>query len=280
MYSNKLVCSVKINQKILREKHEEGNAYVYIPYGSEYSLALKNLGGRNAVVKIEIDGQSVCNQGFYIHAGATVDIERFLENFNLDSGRKFKFIQKTKEISDHRGDRIDDGMIRVTWQFEKNLPEIKTVIHEHHHKQYNHNCWTRWCVFCHSYHCSCCPCFPNHWVYRTTYTSGFSSEGSGSRISASNFSNTMQSNNLNLPNENEGITVKGSISNQKFETATAGVLEENSHSMVILLRGFHDNNVKVQKPITVKEKKKCSTCGRRWRSDHEFCGNCGTALDV
>ncbi|MDP3980960.1 MAG: hypothetical protein Q8Q33_06095, partial [Chlamydiota bacterium] len=110
MYSNKLVCSVKVGRKILREKVRDNESTVFIPFGSEYSLMLKNLGGRNAVVYREIDGRKVSPTGFYIRAGQTADIERFVES--LVEGRRFKFIEKTEEISNFRGDKVDDGIIR------------------------------------------------------------------------------------------------------------------------------------------------------------------------
>ena len=39
MYNNKLVAAIKSNGKVLREFGEE----VYIPFGSEYSILIKNL---------------------------------------------------------------------------------------------------------------------------------------------------------------------------------------------------------------------------------------------
>ena len=132
MYSNKLVCSVKVGRKILREKVKDNESTVFIPFGSEYSLLLKNLGGRNAVVYIEIDGKKVSQTGFYIRAGQTADIERYVES--LVEGRRFKFIEKTEEISDFRGDKVDDGIIRVTWQFEKPAPEVKEIRYNYKHE--------------------------------------------------------------------------------------------------------------------------------------------------
>lgn len=290
MYSKKLVCSVKVNGKILREKHEDGNAYVYLPFGSEYELALKNLSGQNSVVNIEIDGKNVVRGGLYLNAGKSVDLERFVES--LDKGRRFKFIQKTQEIADHRGDRLDDGIIRVTWQFEKVLPEVK-IVEEHVYRKHHHHChcYIRWCHICQSYHRTCEPCNPwrgiiwrgPSWTASTspwtssgsnvTLTSSIGSQGKGQSIGS--VYNVQHSE----VNANEGITVAGSESKQKFQSVSAGVLEENTHSMIILLRGYQDNNIKVvQKPFTVKEKLTCPTCGRKWKSNFEFCGNCGTAL--
>lgn len=307
MYSNKLVCSVKVGRKILREKVRDNESTVFIPFGSEYSLMLKNLGGRNAVVYIEIDGKKVSQNGFYIRAGQTADIERFVES--LVEGRRFKFIEKTEEISDFRGDKVDDGIVRVTWQFEKAAPEIKDVIINHHHDHFN--------AYQHGWGCGCPFCRPNNIWYgpswsntsipmnNITYTSSIGSSisgGGGSQSScfnANSFNANIVGSNVDAvcgamgpsgPKGNDspegslyrsmdapGITVEGSQSFQQFEAAHASMLETNVHSMVILLRGVTTEHTYVAAPITVEYKKQCSSCGRRWKN-MEFCPKCGTAL--
>ncbi len=285
MYSNKLVCSVKVNNKILREKTTNNESTVFIPFGSEYSLLLKNLGGRNAVVNIEIDGRKVTRGGFYINAGQTAEIERFVDS--LTEGRRFKFIEKTDEISEFRGDKIDDGMIRVTWQFEAAKPEIvkKTIITDHYH--HNHHHWGCNCIFC------------NPWFGGSHYYSNHTIGGGGSygslgsssadaqitcksadNISMSSCFNASQPENILrrcVDQNDSGITVEGSKSNQKFSTTYASTLEENVHSMVIILKGTRDK-MPIQKPVVVSDKLQCSTCGRKWSSNFEFCAKCGTAI--
>lgn len=284
MYSNKLVCSVKVGRKILREKVRDNESTVFIPFGSEYSLLLKNLGGRNAVVHIEIDGRKVTDNGFYIKAGQTTEIERFVES--LTEGRRFKFIEKTEEISDFRGDRVDDGIIRVTWQFEKPLPEVKEVHYNYKHDHYHSH---------HSWGCRCPWCYPNNiWIGvsntsvplgSVTYTAS-NSGGGGTQSSCFNSSVGASVNvNRGIKTLNfcksaapaPGITVEGSQSFQKFGEAHASALETNVHSMVILLRGVTAEHTYIKAPITVEYKKQCSSCGRRWKN-MEFCPKCGTAL--
>jgi hypothetical protein len=286
MYSNKLVCSVKVNNKILREKTTNNESTVYVPFGSEYSLLLKNLGGRNAVVNIEIDGRKVTKGGFYINAGQTAEIERFVDS--LTEGRRFKFIEKTDEISEFRGDKIDDGMIRVTWQFEAAKPEVvkKTVVTDHYHNHHHH----------HGFGCRCWICSSNIWYGPITYTKTSQpiplngeitytscNANIGSAMNAVMNSSSFDKGQLeglltrSLNENDSGITVEGSKSNQKFSTTYANMLEENVHSMVIILKGTRDS-IPVQKPIVVSEKLQCSTCGRKWASNFEFCAKCGTAL--
>ena len=303
MYSNKLVCSVKVGRKILREKVRDNESTVFIPFGSEYSLMLKNLGGRNAVVYIEIDGKKASQNGFYIRAGQTADIERFVES--LTEGRRFKFIEKTEEISDFRGDRVDDGIIRVTWQFEKPAPEIKDVIINHRHDHYN--------AYHHGWGCRCPFCTGSLWygpitwsntntsmpLNNITYTSNIGSSISGgggtqsscfnASVVGSNVDGVYGARGPSGPQGSEdrglykcaadapGITVEGSKSFQQFGTAHANMLETNVHSMIILLKGFDDSKKYIKDPITTKHKRQCPTCGRKWKNS-EYCGNCSTAL--
>jgi len=280
---------VKVGRKILREKVENNESTVFIPFGSEYSLLLKNLSGRNAVVHIEIDGKKVTKGGFYITAGQTAEIERFVES--LTEGRRFRFIEKTEEISDFRGDRVDDGIIRVTWQFEKPAPEVKEIRYnyKHEHQHYNHY---------HHFGCNCWWCNPHHvWYGGITNTSiplggqnitYSASNSGGGGIQSSCFNAAIGANanvnrsieNLNLYKSAEpgpGITVEGSKSFQSFGEAKAGELENNIHSMVIMLKGFDDSKKYIKDPITVKHKRQCPTCGRKWKNS-EFCGKCSTAL--
>ena len=57
-YNNQFVAVVKVNGKILREI----NDVVTLPFGTEYSIMLKNLSPNDCVATIEIDGQNVMEQ--------------------------------------------------------------------------------------------------------------------------------------------------------------------------------------------------------------------------
>lgn len=74
---------MKTAGKVLREK----DGIVYVPFGSEYSLYLKNLTYRRCQVKIGIDGKSISgNDKFIIAAKGTIEIERFINNGNTCMG--------------------------------------------------------------------------------------------------------------------------------------------------------------------------------------------------
>lgn len=265
MYNNKLVCSVKANGKFLREDYRGNDSTVYLPFKTEYSLFLKNLSERRALVHVDIDGKNMTEGGLIVAAGQSVDLER---PANFGKGRKFKFIEKTAEISNFRGDNPEDGLIVIKWQFE--LPPLNVRLDP----------YTPWVK----------PTWVGgrtpDWIYNNfTVTSGGSAIGSSSDTSyggrnveftkccsnsSSNYSDQKlgAASGASMP---QGITVEGSKSNQNFSAGYIGNLEGTLYSMVIKLYGG-------QRPIYVKEKIQCPTCGRKWKTSFEFCGNCGTAL--
>jgi len=119
-YKDHFVVEVKYDGKILRVK----DGAVYLPFGSEYTLLLKNLNSKKASVKVHIDGQDVLDYSSLIIGGnGQAELEGFLSG--TTARNKFKFIHKTKEIQEHRGDKADDGIIRVEFAFEK--PKPKTI---------------------------------------------------------------------------------------------------------------------------------------------------------
>ena len=55
MYNSKLSVCIKAAGKVLREQKDQ----VYVPFGSEYSIYLKNLNTVRALVRINLDGVDV-----------------------------------------------------------------------------------------------------------------------------------------------------------------------------------------------------------------------------
>ena len=99
----------------------------------------------------------------------------------------------------------------------------------------------------------------------------YSANASLNSVTASATSSTMDS----FVND-VGITVPGSKSNQKFQTAYIGALESTKHSMVFKLLGGEA----VKEAVTVKHKPKCVTCGKHNKATAKFCIECGTALEI
>lgn len=259
MYNSGLVCVVKSNGNILREDKD----VCFLPFNSEYSLLIKNLETKKVLVKVTIDGQDVLDgNSLIIYPNNELELEGFMKG-NV-AKNKFKFIEKTKEISDYRKDRIDDGIIRIEYQFEK-IYEQKI---EH--------------IYCHY--------FNNYtpiWQYQNQIlTNDYNKyDGEGYTVSCFNGSNpNFEANNSNDNNCNcfcndNGITVKGSEVNQQFIYSNIGCLEENKRVIILRLIGKKESGIVIEKPLTIKTKKICSTCGRKSKSHLKFCPNCGTFLE-
>jgi hypothetical protein len=272
MYQNKLVASLKANGKILREFKDT----VYCPFGAEYSILLKNLNTVRAVVNVYIDGEDMLPGGLVLNAGQEVDLERSIKNGNLMEGNRFKFIERTNTIEQFRGVKLEDGLIRVEFQFE--MPKITTYIND----TWQNKEWV-----------------PGHWRDKPYYVGGILrsvdySAGENTRISATSAMNsTLRNMNLSAKAEvhdgmatmdwcaNEtGITVPGSKSEQKFQTTTIGALDPQKHSIILKILGETPDNQPVRTPITTKHKPKCVTCGKQNKANAKFCTECGTALEI
>lgn len=248
MFKDSFVACVKAGGKILRED----KSTVFMPFGSEYSILMKNLESKKAVVSISIDGQDVLDgKKLIVNANSELELERFLEK--LDKGNKFRFIEKTAKISEHRGDKIDDGIIRVEFQFEKSLPTYSPL------------------------------------VYPTGVRYGGQSILRSTSFSVSNTTSVSYD---SIPLESappmaasspavteDGITVKGSESAQQFAQGYVGALEQEKHVITLQIKGVKDSGTVVEQPITVQTKKKCPTCGTTSKGTAKYCSECSTFLE-
>lgn len=228
VYSNNIVAVIKCNGKIVREDKD----LVRLPFGSEYSILIKNLSPKDASVSINIDGKDVLShKTLLIKSHESHELNGFLTEDNVVRNR-FKFIQKTENIINHRGDNIDDGFINISWQFQKTIPTYT--------------------YYSHSY-------FPKtEFIWDVcTYT-------------CSSSSSTFVGN-------NEGITVKGSQTNQQYSEIVPMMLEEEVYNLIIRLHGF-DGFETQKEPVYTTTKLKCETCGRKCKSNMKFCPECGTSL--
>lgn len=103
--------------KPIREHNEGGFRVTRIPFGSEYKIRLQNKSALRALVGVEIDGTNVTAAGkIILHAGESVDLERFLENLN--GGAKFKFVEASNSAVQDPTAK-ENGRIRVTFEGEQ-----------------------------------------------------------------------------------------------------------------------------------------------------------------
>ena len=301
MYNQKLVASIKSKGKILREFKDT----VYIPFASEYSILLKNLNTVRAVVNVFIDGENAVPGGLVIDPGRSVDLERWIKNGNLSEGNKFKFIERTAKIEEGpRGIKEEDGLIRVEYQFELPRPVINVnQIIGNSFPQYPPGVRS-------SEYRGVVDKFsagnPATWIQSSgaTYSQvnvngalrgvDWSKNGEVTAQAASTAVDKYCADNglLNTTELHDGmatmdwcanetgITVPGSKSEQKFQTTTIGALDPTVHNIVLRIVGDLGHNKPVDKPVTVKHKPKCVTCGKQNKAHAKFCVECGTALEI
>ena len=270
MYNSKLVASIKANGKVLREFKDT----VYIPFGSEYSILLKNLNTVRALINIYIDGDNVVPGGLVLNAGQEVDLQRAIRNGNLSEGNKFKFIERTSKIEDHRGIKLEDGLIRVEYQFEK-VYQRQDGIHINNTLTWTSNQNTVYSPLLRNTSADATPSYMKGTVTCSdmSYTSMNMAVGATLSASAATSFNA-------APQSETGITVPGSKSDQKFVTASWFATEPEKHNIILKLLGETEDNKAIREPITVKKKPKCVTCGKQNKATAKFCSECGTALEI
>lgn len=285
-YAKNLVVCVKVGGKILRDQGGE----VFIPFGSEYSILVKNLNSVRASVDISIDGRPLIETGsLVVDANSETEVERFVSN--KSTGNRLKFIERTGKIEEHRGIKSDDGLIRVAFKYEKVMPMFnthKTEIHQHHHHHYD---WHKKYGGV-SWNDVVAVGSPSTGdvlrgvgtTSNAVYAKGaVASAGISAQSASYSAQSTVTASNLKqghaLVND-AGITVEGSKSNQKFSTVGWFPTEDQEHVLVLKLVGDIGQNKKIEKPVTVKTKLVCSSCGTKNKSTAKFCVECGTAVGL
>jgi hypothetical protein len=286
MHKLNFVAALKVGGKVLRESGSQ----VELPFGSEYSVLLKNLNSVRAQAKITIDGKDA-GPWYVLKPNESLEVERFNTSGNQERGNRFKFIERTEAVERGRGIQLEDGLIRIEFKKEKVYESPKTVEHHTYHHDYY---WpyrplvpAPW------------PKYPWHEPYITwsqpnisiasasSQSSGWQSDSLLGAVQCNNVTRSLSSGPIHAQNmmmksaepiNDAGITVPGSESNQKF-VSVSDFTTEQSEVITIKLIGYR-GKVKVVRPRTVDVKPRCSTCTKVNKSNAKFCGECGTALDV
>jgi hypothetical protein len=269
MYSEKLAVAVKSNGKVLREFKDT----VYVPFGSEYSILIKNLNSVRARVRISVDGTDATEDVWLIiDKNDELELERFIKGGNLSEGNRFKFIERTAKVEQHRGVKIDDGLIRIEFEFETLPTLIREPVWEAKLGGVNTPSWK-----------SMIGGQPGDSTWSSGLTSAVAYSTNARSLSASSGDYTigqMSVTNCAAPVSEAGITVPGSVSDQKFSTTYRFASNGQNHSMVIRMLGETEEGTPVVKPVTVKAKPKCVTCGTVNKATAKFCTECGTGLKI
>jgi hypothetical protein len=268
MYRKNLVVAVKVNGQVLRETSDR----VELPFGSEYSILLKNLDTVRVQAKISIDGEDASGW-LVLNPNSSMDVERFVKN--LDRGNRFRFIERTDKVEAHRGVKAEDGLIRVEFKREKVYEAPATEHHTyHHHDYYDYYYWPYW-------NRPWYPTKPWYDPYITGLTGSQYSVNNSSLSQAQNCSGKITAQNCNLMREasvnDTGITVPGSVSEQKFVSVSDFATEASEVIMLHLVGKVGNAQIKTVK--TVRTKLNCETCGKKNKSSVKFCAECGTSLE-
>jgi len=244
MFRNNMIVSIKSNSKFLKEDGE----YVRLPFGSEYSIYMKNQNETDALVSITIDGQDVLSGNkIILRSKSVLDLEGFLDGGQVRN--KFRFIERTDRIDEHRGIRPDDGIISISFTYEKEKPKYQPYVVYYPKWEWKYVPYTITTT-----------AYPSTIIQGGTINSGYSSN----YAVYTNYSN-------NLINEN-GITVEGSRTSQNFGYGWLGEMEDVSTTMSLKLLGLKNETEK----IYTSDLHNCKICGYKSKKNFNFCPECGT----
>jgi hypothetical protein len=222
-------------------------------------------------------------------------LEGFLDGHTVR--KKFRFIRKAQEIAEHRGDKVDDGIVRVEYCFEQRAAEYVPAVYPYWNWTYipppviinpspvivkprfiyygddTTDGGSDWQVN------NCTAGDPKKFdtIVSCNYSGG--EEPTSANLSAdnANLSADTQVSFTATPNADEGITVPGADTHQHFSAGYIGATD-SSHVITIRLRGTKNSGAVVEKPVGTKDKIKCPHCDRKWNARQHFCGNCGANL--
>lgn len=302
MFSNNFVTAIKVNGKVLREF----DGTVALPFGSEYSILLKNLSAdKKAKVKVSIDGKDVTEDVFLvIGPGESTELKRFIRNGNLSAGNAFKFIEKTAQIEAFRGNKAEDGLITVIYEFEQKIDwsayRSRGIVggctgYDGTRITYTNNLG-------HSgdglYFASntagpmAAAGEPEMQLYssseikmsagsvQASASLNYSDSDSGilrsRRVSPSNFTKSAATQPLNA----DGITAPGSVVEQQFSSTYNFSTDGVKHTMTLQLKGKVKDDELVKEAVIVKKLTRCQMCGTNTRQTAKFCHNCGAAVEI
>jgi hypothetical protein len=264
VYSEKLVLAVKVNGKVLREDGD----LVILPFGSEYSLLVKNLDSVRMEFNLSIDGAPAV-QKIVVTSNSSVELERYHMNGNMECGNRFKFIERTAQIEKHRGIGTEDGLLRLEAWRERAKKFVDVPIPRYYDEPapvprpyYPYPPRP--------------PRWPRPWRGGPTMASlrpsaMGQSQMRGSPVRGRSSGQTQAT--------DVGITVPGGESRQRFRYVPGFPVEPQSIVIVLRLRGEIDGKI-VSEPVTVNLKPTCVTCGKTNKAGNKFCAGCGTALEI
>lgn len=283
-----LVAVVKVQGQVMREVRQSGSDVIYLPFGSEYEIEFQNLSSKRAAVTVEVDGEvATGGHKLVIDANSRGNLQGALDGNGVVAHNRFKFIKMNDKIEQARGIDGRDGLIRISWQYEKPYVPPYTPPYRppyiprrrwDDHDTYRGILRSKNLSDCGGFKC----CAPNMGGGGGSSMSAGPSSGMGSGLESSMDAQIgaadVQSFNDSWQDNDKGITVAGSVVDQQFGTTYLRELEAETHVIVFELRGTTKNGAAVARPRTVRAKVACPTCKTNNASHDKFCRDCGTCL--
>lgn len=267
-YSNHFVVSILVDGQFLKELPDGTTS---IPFGSTYTVRLKNKNYKRAKASLYID--EIHQGDFVVSGNSSVDIER-----PADIDRAFVFVRPTSQEAKAQGkDKLltgTKGVIRVKWFLEQERQTYIPYIPPYPKKvrPIEDNPWdTPWKP---TYPSRPYPSYPQVWfgstespIYGCSNNAGSAEYGALGHTTngSSSCSSPLRGIQAQSTPLEEGVTVKGEITNQQF-TQVYLDWETDFVEMKLVLKGF-DGPPK-------KELRYCSNCGSERNKKHRFCGFC------
>lgn len=277
-YKNRFAAVIKVKG---RHVAEESGGVFRVPFGSSYSIFMKNMDTRKALVYATIDGEDVLNgNALVIDANSTQELGGYMrgqiEKFD------FKFMRKTADVSEHRGDRIDDGIIRIEFAFEEGVHlRFDAPVHMHsesmHLKHWHYDVVDR-----------IDETLPEHTI-QGMMTESSSSESCSNRSvkSFGNFVTTNHAGDSSLDfsasyapdTQEQGYSVPGASRNVPYRYASIGSVGP-SEVLILRLVGATKSGAHIQQPTVTRTHKTCSTCHKSNTYQATYCMRCGANLEA
>lgn len=261
MYTSNFIMVVVVDGKIQRESH---NGVLAIPFGSEFSIRLKNKNSKRAIAKLSIDGENVGD--FIIEANSHWDIERSVHN-----DKKFCFASIESEAAYDEGKndfspKDFHGLIECKFALEANSYYNPTLvigdgINGWYQKPWNWN-----------------QPYYEPWNWNQPYYGSHTIRGLGGGYSCSNGTSKSQSlNGINPQYSCNNASLQGSCLSNSFNCSLdfnmpleAGVVVEGSQSsqtfqstyfkddgvfttLRIKLKGYNANQITTQERVALQQ---------------------------
>lgn len=231
------VLCILTNGQVLREVNGE----VFLPFGTEYVVRVKNYTSKRCGITIKIDGSYIHPDStkIIVNANDTIDIERMMVDGDLNKGPRLKFVSvNDPRVSDPGNHK--NGLVEVTF-----YDEIEPITYVPY-------------------------TYSNPW-----WTPGPFGDNEFLRGKPIITCDTSYSCNVNCNSLQDGATIAGSTSEQKFRCTNVNLSSIPSLKLQLRLKG-----IKEDRPIFVKDtrSKYCSQCGKKCRFRDKFCSRCGAKL--